>query len=79
MNIENEENYEDIIRRLIEYYPLFEVAIQEGDMCDEVRNFLLEDLKNCYSTLEELREEIDHISIPRRDLIRKKLYSLKSW
>ena len=72
MNIENEENYEDIIRRLIEYYPLFENAIQEGDMCDEVMNFLLEDLNNCYSTLEELREEIDHISIPKKRFNSKK-------
>ena len=54
MNIENEENYEDFIRRLTEYYPLFENAIKEGEMCDEVMNFLLEDLNNCYSTLEEL-------------------------
>ena len=44
MNIENEENYSDIIYRLIEHYPLFENALQEGDMCDEVMNFLLEDL-----------------------------------
>ena len=78
MNIENEENYEDIIRRLIEYYPLFENAIQEGDMCDEVMNFLLEDLNNCYSTLEELREEIDHISIPKKRFNSKKaLFSEK--
>ena len=75
MNIENEENYEDIIRRLIEYYPLFENAIQEDDMCDEVMNFLLEDLNNYYSTLEELREEI---SIPKKRFnLKKTLFSEK--
>ena len=78
ISIQNEENYEDIIRRLIEYYPLFENAIQEGDMCDKVMNFLLEDLHNCYSTLEELREEIDHISIPKKRFNSKKaLFSEK--
>ena len=41
-------------------------------MCDEVMNFLLEDLNNCYSTLEELREEIDHISIPKKRFNSKK-------
>ena len=78
LNIENEENYENIIRRLIEYYPLFENAIQEGDMRDEVMSFLLEDLSNCYSTLEELRKEIDHTSIPKKKFNSKKtLFSEK--
>ena len=42
MNIESEDSYKDIIRRLIEYYPLIENALQEGDMCDEVEIFLLQ-------------------------------------
>ena len=44
MKIENEENYKDIINRLIDFYPLFENAY---DMCDEVTNFLIEDLGRC--------------------------------
>ena len=44
MKIENEENYKDIIHRLIDFYPLFENAY---DMCDEVANFLIEDLGRC--------------------------------
>ena len=49
MKIENEENYKDIIRELIDFYPLFENALQENhdDMCDEVANFLIEDLRRC--------------------------------
>ena len=36
-------------------------------MCDEVVNFLIEDLENCYPTiLEDLGEEIDHISIAKK-------------
>ena len=66
MNIESENNYKDIIRRLIEYYPLIENALQEDDMCDEVENLLTEDLNNCYPTLDDLIEEIDHISISKK-------------
>ena len=41
MNIENKENYEEKLRKLIEVYPLLEIALQEGEMCDEVTDFLL--------------------------------------
>ena len=49
MKIENGENYEDIIHELIDFYPLFENALQEDDydMCDEVANFLIKDLGRC--------------------------------
>ena len=78
MNIENEENYEEILLRLIEFYPLFENALQEGELCDEVRYFLLEDLNNCYPTLQDLREDINHISIPKKRFASKKtLFSEK--
>ena len=65
MNIKNEENYEEILRRLVHFYSLFENALQEGELCDEVRHFMLEDLDNNYSLLQDVREEIDHISIPK--------------
>ena len=39
---------------------------------------MLEDLNNCYSTFQDLREEIDHISIPKRRFASKKtLFSEK--
>ena len=66
MNTEKEENYEEILQRLIQLYPLFENALQGGELCDEVRNFMLEDLNINYSSLQDLREEIDHISIPKK-------------
>ena len=78
MNIENKENYEEILRRPIEFYPLFESALQDGKICYEVRDFLLEDLNNCYSTFQDLREEINHISIPKKRFASKKaLFSEK--
>ena len=66
MNIENQKNYDEILWKLIEFYSLFENALQEGELCDEVRDFMLEDLNNCYSTFQDLREETDHISICKR-------------
>ena len=72
MNIESKENYKEILRRLIEFYPLFESALQDGEICDKVRDFLLEDLDNCYSTFQDLREEINHVSIPKKRFASKK-------
>ena len=72
MNIENEQNYEGILQRLIQVYPIFEKALQEGELCDEMRNFMLEDLDSNYSSLQDLREEIDHISIPKKRFASKK-------
>ena len=60
IDIEPEEKYTEIIYRLLEYYPLFEKAIEDGDICDKVRSFLVGDLNDCYSTLKKLREDIYH-------------------
>ena len=74
INIESEANY----RNIIEYYPLFESYLQEAEMCDEVLNFLTEDLNRCERTiLEDLREEIDHISIPNKRFSSKKTFFSK--
>ena len=43
-----------------------------------MRDFLLEDLDNCYSTFQDLREKINHISIPKKRFTSKKtLFSEK--
>ena len=79
MKTENEDNYKDIIRGLIDFYPLFEIALQEDDddMCDEVASSLIEDLGRCYPIiLKDLREEIDHISVPKKSLILWKIDSI---
>ena len=62
MDIETEEKHSEIIYRLLEYYPLFEKAIENGDIWDEVRNCLVKDLNDCYSTLKEPTEDIYHVS-----------------
>ena len=73
MEIETEEKYSDTIYRLLEYYPLFEKALDDGDICDEVRNFLAEDLDDCYSTLKELKDDILHVSVPKKAFSSRKI------
>ena len=51
MDIETTEKYHQIIDRLFELYPMFEKALDDGDMSDEFKKFMLEDLENCYTTL----------------------------
>ena len=66
MDIDTTEKYCDIIYRLLELSPMFERALNNGDMSDEFKNFMMEDLENVYTTLSELKEDIDHIAIPKR-------------
>ena len=78
MSIDNEENYKEILYRLIDFCPSFENALRESDLSDEVRDFMLEDLNNTYETLQDLRNEINHITVPdKRFDPRKKLFSEK--
>ena len=44
MDIETEEKYCEIINRLLELYPLFEKALHDSNVSDEVRSFLAEEL-----------------------------------
>ena len=73
MEIETEEKYSDTIYRLLEYYPLFEKALDDGDICDEVRNFLAEDLDDCYSTLKELKDDIMYASVTKKAFSSRKI------
>ena len=48
MVIETWEKYSEILCRLSEFYPLFEKALDDGGVSDEVRDFLIEDLDEFY-------------------------------
>ena len=43
-----------------------------GHICDEVRNFLVEDLNDCYTTIKELREDIYYVPVPKKAFSSKK-------
>ena len=66
MDLDITEKYYDIIYRLLELSLMFERALDIGDMSDEFKNVMIEDFENVYTTLSELKEDIDHIAIPKR-------------
>ena len=68
MDIDTTEKYCDIIYKLLELSPMFERALDNGDMSDEFKNFMMEDLEDVYTTLSELKEDIDHIAISKRSI-----------
>ena len=69
--IKDEESYKEILYWLA-LHSLFEAALQDGVICDEVRDFMLEDLNNNYETFGELREDIEHISVLKKPFGSKK-------
>ena len=78
MDIGEKESYREILYRLVDLYSQFEIALQDRIICDEIRNFLLEDLGNNYETFEELGKDIEHIQVPKRPFSSKKtLFSEK--
>ena len=62
-----------IFGRLFEFYPQFEAVLNDGDISDEVCNFLLEDLDDCYLTLVELKDDIHHVWLPKKGFSSKKI------
>ena len=66
MRIDNTEEYIQIIDRLLEFFPEIENAPDTGGMSEEFKNFLLEDFNNQYSTLREIKDDINHIVLPKK-------------
>lgn len=78
MDIETEEKYIDILCRLFEFYPEFEAVLNDGDISDEVCNFQLEDLDDCYLTLVELKDDIHRVQLPKKGFSSKKVIFSKN-
>ena len=68
------EKYIEILYRLLEFYPLFETVLDDGHVSDEVRNFLVEDLSDCYETFNELRNDIQHVSFLKKKFSSEKYF-----
>ena len=66
MGIFDGEDYKDILYRLVDLHSYFETALQDSVINDEISDFTLEDLNNSYETFEELRKDIEHISVPKK-------------
>ena len=50
-----------------------ESALDDGDVSDEIKNFLVEDLDDCYPTLSELKDDIHHIDMPKKKFTSKNI------
>ena len=57
----------------------FKKTLDDGDISDEVRNFVVEDLHDCYSMLVEFKENIQHVSLPKKKFCAKKHYFLSNY
>lgn len=68
MDIFDVENYKKVLHRLIHLHSHFETALQDGVINDEIRDFMLEDLNDCYETFPELRRDIERIVVPKKTI-----------
>ena len=66
MKIDNIEEYYQIIDRLVKVFPEVENALGRGDISEEFKNFLLEDLNDQYPTLRKMKDDINHIILLRK-------------
>ena len=73
-----QKNIVKLLIRLFEVYPTFE-RVLDGDMCNECRDFLAEELHDCYPTLSELKDDIHHIDIPKKKITSKKILFSDKW
>ena len=70
MNIENIENYYSFFDRLIELFPAFGNALDGVEETFEFKGFLETVLDNVYSTVEELKEDIENDVIKRKKSVK---------
>ena len=72
MTIESEEKYSEIVHKVLEYYPVFEEALEDCDeyneICEEVKDFLVDYLNDAYDDLKELKENIQCIEVSKKKI-----------
>ena len=71
MDILDIENYKEIFYLLLDIYHHFEVALQDGFINDEIREFMAENLCDTYETFQELRQNIKKIVVPKKPFSHK--------
>ena len=64
MKIEDIEKYYEIFDRFVELFLVVESALEDGDTCVELDS-MLEELDNVYSTVSEIKEEIDNTVVTK--------------
>ena len=80
MKIGSEQKLFAVVRRVLEYYSIFEETLQGCDeydqISDRVQDFLVEYLDDACDDPKELRENIENIQMPKKRLFGKKKTSL---
>ena len=66
------ENYKEAFYRLLDMYHHFEVALQDGFVNDEIRDFMIRDLCDTYETFNEPRQDIERIVVPKKTIFLQK-------
>ena len=77
MKIEDIEKYNEIFDKLVDIFSAVESALEDGDISVEFKDFMLEDLDNVYSTVSEMKEEIDNIAVNKKDLSNVIIFQIK--
>ena len=71
MDIETKEKYSEILYRLLELYPLFE---KKHLITMTFQMKLVEELNECYSTYMELKENGEHVPLPKKKSYLQKIF-----
>ena len=71
VSIDDISEYKESLYRLLNIFTDFEDALQDGEPSEEVINFIREDLCNVYDTFNNLRDDIEKISVPKKPFSRK--------
>ena len=77
MKIEDIEKYYEILDRLAELFPVVERALEDGDTWAEFEDFMLEELDDIYSTVNEMKEDIDNIAVAKKTICKPPDFSDK--
>ena len=71
MEIPDMENYKEIVYRILDLHHHLKIALQDGVINDEIRDFMLEDICDAYETFSELRQDIEKIVVPKKHFSHK--------
>ena len=77
MKIEDIEKYNEIFDKLVDIFSAVESALEDGDISVEFKDFMLDDLDNVYSTVSEMKGEIDNIAVNKKDLSNVIIFQIK--
>ena len=69
MKIYDTEKYHEIFYRIVELFHVVESALEDENTGTEFEDFMLEELDNLYSTVDELKETTD-VVIPKKRFVK---------